>query len=123
MEPNEPVGVMVLRVVMRPVNDRSFPCVVNVFAAHVDRIARLHGYTRCEVDVVDYLHRTCARTHAEGFMFALRFGSVEKSGPRSNDTGKIDFGRTPGGDCACKIHTFESRRNRRVARTHTEIRG
>jgi len=82
-----------LRIVMRPVDDRRTPRIVDHFAAHLDAVAGLHRHPRRDADVVHYLHRPRRGLDSESLMFASGARSKKIPGLAADQSIESDFGR------------------------------
>lgn len=115
VQANEPIGMMVAWVVMRPVNDWQASGVVYHDAAHFDAIANLDGATGRDADVINDLEVPGAALDVEGFVHAVRARSEEKTGRRRDRPHEIDPGRRGAGVRSRQIHR-QTHRARRVER-------
>jgi hypothetical protein len=104
VQADETVGMVVARIVMRPVNDWQPTRIVNHFAAYLDAIAGPNRATRRDPDVVDDFDPTRAALRFKGFVHGMRARPIEESRRRRDRCGEIYPGRRRSGIRGSKIH-------------------
>lgn len=108
MEANKTVRMTVRRIVVRPVYDRPFSRIADVFAANIDAVAWCNRNTRRKIDVIDDLYVAARGRDAERLVFRVRMRSIEKARRRVYRCGEIDLGRPAARDGSCEIHAKPS---------------
>ncbi len=96
-------------IVMRPVNDRRSPRIVNHFSAHFDAVARLHGNPWSNGDIVNDFDATGCCLHIERFVLALRPSPQEKMRRGGNAPVECNFGRVRSKVSGLQVHALRSR--------------
>jgi hypothetical protein len=89
MQTNEPAGVTVLGIVMRPVENRRLSGIVDYFAPYFDPVARMNRDAWRDIDVVDDLNGASGRIERELFVLALRMAPEEETRFGHNGSGQI----------------------------------
>jgi len=89
-------------------HDRAFSRIANVFAAHIDPVARKNGCAGREINIVDDLHAATCGRDIEGFTLGVRVRPIEKAWCRAHGAREVNFGRLSGRNGACKIHAEPS---------------
>lgn len=104
MQANETVGMVMAGIVVRPMNDRQPPGIVDHLASDLDPIAGADGAARRDADVVDDLELARAARNVECLVHRVGVRAVEEVRRRRDRPRKIDPGRRVPGVGGSKIH-------------------
>jgi hypothetical protein len=104
VQADEAVGMVVARIVMRPVNDWQTTRIVNHFAAYLDAIAGANRAARRDPDVINDFDPSRAALHLKGFVHSMRARPIEESRRRRDRCGKVNPGRRRSGIRGSEIH-------------------